>query len=47
MAAVTWSHLRLAAAPAAALVDNGRYLALARPADLRQAWERAVVRIDR
>jgi hypothetical protein len=45
MAAVTWNHLRLAAgaevAPAAALVENGRYLALALPADLRERGERA------
>ena len=42
MAAVTRNDLRRGAgaevAPAAALVENGRYLALALPADLREAW---------
>jgi len=43
MAAVIRNHLRRAAgaevAPAAALVQNGRYLALALPADLREGNE--------
>jgi hypothetical protein len=57
MAAVTWNDLRRVAgaevAPAAALVENGRYQALARPAELREGNEprredRATsVRIDR
>lgn len=43
MAAVTGNHLRREAsaevAPAAALVENGRYPALALPADLRERNE--------
>ena len=50
MTEVSWSHPRREAgagvAPAAALVENVRYLAL--PGDLREAWgNEPVVRIDR
>jgi hypothetical protein len=49
MAAVTWNDLRRVAgakvAPAVALVENVRYLAL--PADLRAAWGERARREDR